>query len=223
MVVECLDMFSSFFVTDDGGATMVTRGSEQLAGLFVMCFLRAFPYLLSMEPASTIIRDFCFSMSAIHHLVAHLRGKQLPDWGDYTPPTDELSTRLVGLLHTAFFVSRSAPFHFGYTVLDTNNMTSNENARLEQLFALIIREHETFASKDPRVGVSKFKPTMVFLQYVARREENGTDKSSNTSFRVAGFSPPLPNFTLDLRTGCSTPGSSTSNSTEAHSFGRGPI
>ncbi|KAF9645691.1 hypothetical protein BDM02DRAFT_3262742 [Thelephora ganbajun] len=57
--VECFGVFSGCFVTDDGGVTMVTRGSEQLAGIFVVCFLCAFPYLLSTEPASAVIRDVC--------------------------------------------------------------------------------------------------------------------------------------------------------------------
>ncbi|KAF9648094.1 hypothetical protein BDM02DRAFT_3187374 [Thelephora ganbajun] len=61
----------------------------------------------------------------------------------------------------------------GCTVPDTNSMTSDENARLEQLFTLIIQGHETFASKDLHVDVSKFEVTIAFLRYAARREENG--------------------------------------------------
>ncbi|KAF9645111.1 hypothetical protein BDM02DRAFT_703128 [Thelephora ganbajun] len=109
VVVDCFNILSNCFVTGGGERVTVTRGSEQLAGISVTCFLRAFSCLLSTEPTSTVIRDirqrynrvfpyfagfedipFYFSMNAIHHLVTHPAVSRFPDWRDYNPSADEL-------------------------------------------------------------------------------------------------------------------------------------
>ena len=109
VVLDCFDIFSSCFVTRDGGVAIVTRGSEQLAGISAMCFLRAFSSLSITEPTSIVIRDVrqryerefpsrvdlrglpCPAViSAIHHLFVGPRDRTDINWRDYTPTTDEL-------------------------------------------------------------------------------------------------------------------------------------
>ena len=109
LVVNCFNFFSSCFVTGDDFAIMATRGSEQLAGMSAMCFLRAFSSLSSREPTSTTIRDVrqryrrvfpslidlrdlpCpIIMSAIHSLFAQPWIPMHIEWRRYNPSIDEL-------------------------------------------------------------------------------------------------------------------------------------
>ena len=109
VVVDCFNIFSSCFVTRDGGVAVVTRGSEQLAGISAMCFLRAFSSLSITDPASTVIRDVrqryerAFTsridlrglprpivVSAVHHLFAGPRDRTEINWRGYHPTVDEL-------------------------------------------------------------------------------------------------------------------------------------
>ncbi|KAF9642699.1 hypothetical protein BDM02DRAFT_1973684 [Thelephora ganbajun] len=109
LVVDCFNILSNCFVTDGGKRVTVAHGSEQLAEISATCFLRAFSCLLSAEPTSTVIQyirqrynrvfprhpdfediPFCFSMDAIHHLVACPVVSRFPDWRNYKPSADEL-------------------------------------------------------------------------------------------------------------------------------------
>ena len=110
VVVHCFNIFSSCFVTRDDGVAFVTRGSEQLAGISAVCFLRAFSSLSVREPTSTVIRDVRHRyerafpsridsrhglprpivISAIHHLFAEPRDRTEISWRIYHPTADEL-------------------------------------------------------------------------------------------------------------------------------------
>jgi hypothetical protein len=109
VVVYCFNIFSSCFVTRDGGIAIVTRGSEQLAGISAMCFLRAFSSLSIAEPTSALIRDVRqryertfpsridlrglprpIIISAIHHLFAEPRDRTEISWRNFHPTIDEL-------------------------------------------------------------------------------------------------------------------------------------
>jgi len=57
IAVGCLNAFSSCFVADNHGWISITRGSEQLADISAMCFLRAFSSLLITTPTSSAIDD----------------------------------------------------------------------------------------------------------------------------------------------------------------------
>ncbi|KAF9644088.1 hypothetical protein BDM02DRAFT_1229846 [Thelephora ganbajun] len=61
----------------------------------------------------------------------------------------------------------------GCDVPDTNSMAPDENARLEHLFALIVREYETIDPGDLYRDRSKDGVAIAFLTYAARREEDG--------------------------------------------------
>jgi len=122
VVVNCFNSFTSCFVISDGFTTMVTRGSEQLAGISAMCFLRAFSYLSSIESGSTIIKDVrqryrrgfpslidpqdlpCpIVMGAIHSLLARPWERPHIDWRHYNPSTDELVPLSCALVQAAQF------------------------------------------------------------------------------------------------------------------------
>jgi len=117
LVVDSFNILSSWFVSGDGVATVSTRGSEQLAGISAMCFLRAFSRLSNTEPTSAVIRDTrqrykrllpppkqwglspvdfqglpCpIIMSTIHNLlVLDQQERQNIVWRRYNPSTDEL-------------------------------------------------------------------------------------------------------------------------------------
>ena len=111
VVVACFDIFSSCFVTRDGGAAIVTKHSEQLAGVSAMCFLRAFASLSSTEPNSPVIGDVSqryertfpsginlhglprpIIISTLHLLLAgHRQPTRINiDWKSYNPSVDEL-------------------------------------------------------------------------------------------------------------------------------------
>ncbi|KAF9642693.1 hypothetical protein BDM02DRAFT_1973732 [Thelephora ganbajun] len=109
VVMGCFNVFSSSFITDGGMRVTVAHGSEQLAGMSAMCFLRALSCLLSAEPTSTVIQDvcqrydrifppypnfkdipFCFTMDAIHSLVTRRGATDWHNWRDYDPSPDEL-------------------------------------------------------------------------------------------------------------------------------------
>jgi hypothetical protein len=109
VVERCFDIFGSCFVTRDDGVAIVTRGSEQLAGMSAMCFLRAFSSLSIADPTSTLIRDvrqryarifpsrvdlrglpLPVVISAVHHLFAEPRDRTEINWRSYHPTTDEL-------------------------------------------------------------------------------------------------------------------------------------
>ena len=110
-VVQCLDVFSSCLVIPDGGVATDTRGSEQLAEISAMCFLRAFCFLLSTEPTSAVIGDvwkryervFPFTvdlrglpcpiaMDVIHHLFIGRWFRMDVCWANYRLSIDELTT-----------------------------------------------------------------------------------------------------------------------------------
>jgi len=57
IAVGCFIAFSSCFVIDNHGWISVTRGSEQLADMSAMCFLRVFSSLLITTPTSSTIED----------------------------------------------------------------------------------------------------------------------------------------------------------------------
>lgn len=109
VVAGCFNIFSGCFVTRDDGVAVVTRGSEQLAGISAMCLLRAFSSLSIMEPASAVIRNVrqqyarAFPsgvdlrglprptvISAVHHLFAGPRDRTEINWRNYNPTIDEL-------------------------------------------------------------------------------------------------------------------------------------
>jgi len=117
LVVDCFNILSSWSVTGDGVVTVSTRGSERLAGVSAMCFLRAFSRLSSTEPTSAVIRDTrqrykrllpppkrcsfpsvdfqglpCpIVMSTIHNLLVLDRlERQTIIWRCYNPSADEL-------------------------------------------------------------------------------------------------------------------------------------
>ncbi|KAF9646405.1 hypothetical protein BDM02DRAFT_3036665 [Thelephora ganbajun] len=57
VVVDCSNILSGCSVTGGGERVTVTRGSEHLTGISVVCFLRTFSCPLSTEPTPTVIRD----------------------------------------------------------------------------------------------------------------------------------------------------------------------
>lgn len=108
VIINCLDVLSSCLVTI-GHEKMIARGSEQLAKMSAMSFLRAFSCLLSTEPTSSVIKNVrhryervfprpCevhgisspFIMDAIHCLLASPGDQPKVDWRDYNPSVDEL-------------------------------------------------------------------------------------------------------------------------------------
>ena len=125
VVVDCFDIFSSCFVSLDGGVKIVTRGSEQLAGVSAACFLRAFAALSSMEPTSAVIKDvrerygrafpsrvdlrglsLPITINVIHHLFARPRDRKEIDWRNYSPSADELvpfSRALAQATHSGYY------------------------------------------------------------------------------------------------------------------------
>ena len=56
-VVDCFNSFSNCFVTNNYGVISITRGSEQLADISAMCFLRVFSSLSITTPTSSTIED----------------------------------------------------------------------------------------------------------------------------------------------------------------------
>jgi len=109
VVAGCFNTFSSCFTTGHDLVTMVTRGSEQLAGVSVMCFLRAFYCLSNAEPTSAVIKDVRQRYKRVFPSRADLRGLPCPivmrvihnlfglplepllvDWSRYDSSTDEL-------------------------------------------------------------------------------------------------------------------------------------
>ena len=109
VITDCFNIFSSCFVLRDGAVAMVVRGSEDLAGISAMCFLRAFTSLSVTEPTSTIIRDVRqryprvfpsridlldlprpIVVSAVHHLLAGPRDRTEINWRGYHPTVEEL-------------------------------------------------------------------------------------------------------------------------------------
>ena len=119
-VVQCFNIFSSCLVIPDGGVATVTRGSEQLAEISATCFLRAFCFLLSTEPTSSVIGDvwkryervFPFTvdlrglpcpiaMDVIHHLFIGHWFRMDVCWTNYGPPIDELVTTSRALAQAA--------------------------------------------------------------------------------------------------------------------------
>jgi len=123
VVTDCFNTLSSCFVTSsDGVVTLVTRGSEQLAGISAICFLRTFSCLLSTEPTSAVIRDVrqrykrvfpsridlrglpCpIVMSAVHHLFARPREQPPIDWRHYNRSNNELVSLSRALAQAAHF------------------------------------------------------------------------------------------------------------------------
>jgi hypothetical protein len=112
VVVACFDIFSSCFVTRNGGTAVVTQHSEQLAGVSAMCFLRAFASLSNAEPKSAVVgevfrryeREFPSGInlhglphpiiiSTLHLLLAEHRGPTRIniDWKSYNPSVTELA------------------------------------------------------------------------------------------------------------------------------------
>jgi hypothetical protein len=102
-------MFSSCFVADDHHNLSIICGSEQLAEISAMCFIRAFSSLSIVRPTSTIIGDVhqqyrkvfqnfvdvrhlpCPTiMNAIRHLFTQRRERLFIDWKRYDPSFDEL-------------------------------------------------------------------------------------------------------------------------------------
>ena len=57
IAVGCFIAFSSCFVVDNHGWISITRGSEQLADMSAICFLRVFSSLLITTPTSSTIED----------------------------------------------------------------------------------------------------------------------------------------------------------------------
>ncbi|KAF9644089.1 hypothetical protein BDM02DRAFT_1228532 [Thelephora ganbajun] len=55
MAVDCFNILTGFFVTGGIGRVTIAHGSEQLAEISAVCFLRAFSCLLSTEPTSAVI------------------------------------------------------------------------------------------------------------------------------------------------------------------------
>ncbi|KAF9644095.1 hypothetical protein BDM02DRAFT_3122478 [Thelephora ganbajun] len=104
----------------------------------------------------------------------------------------------------------------GCNVPDANRMEPDENAELDQLFDLIVREYDTIGPNDFHTDRSKDKATIALLPYAARREENGAGKPPYTSFRASRPS-------LDFRTGHKILGCSPSHFTEVRNFVRDPI
>ena len=107
VVVGCFNILNSCIVVNGRGVAMVTHGSEKLAEIAAICFLRAFPRLSTMEPTSTLIRDvrqlhkrvfpssvnlegLPFTVRAIHHLFLGRQERPFLNWKDYNPSTDEL-------------------------------------------------------------------------------------------------------------------------------------
>ena len=57
IVVDCFNTFSNHFVVDNHGWISIIRGSEQLADISAVCFIRAFSSLLITTPTSPAIKD----------------------------------------------------------------------------------------------------------------------------------------------------------------------
>ena len=101
---------------------MVARGSEQLAGLSAICFLRTFASSLSSEPTSPVIRDVyrqyervfgtdpwpkgrpsSVPTGVVHRLFVGIRSRPPIDWRCYNPPIDELVPIARALVQVARF------------------------------------------------------------------------------------------------------------------------
>ncbi|KAF9644098.1 hypothetical protein BDM02DRAFT_3272666 [Thelephora ganbajun] len=199
VVMDCFDILISCAVIDSGERVTVTRGSEQLARISAMCFLRAFSCLLSTEPTSTAIRDvrqrcmrvfpvyadfwnvlFHFTMDAIRYLVTRSFWGWNLDWRDYDPPTDEPIPFSRALAQAKFEYPSVVidclaiiATDLGCNVLDVNSIASGENGLLEQLFAVIVRKYEAIYPGNLRADRSKDKAMIAFLPYATRREEDG--------------------------------------------------
>ena len=108
IVTGCFNIYLSCIVTGDDLVTTVARGSEQLAGISALYFLRTFSRLPIMGSASTI-RDMrqryrgvfrrhidmweipsLATAWVIHHLFTRRHERPHFRWGDYNPSIDEL-------------------------------------------------------------------------------------------------------------------------------------
>jgi len=122
LLADCFNVFSSCFATSHDRAATVTHGSERLAGVSAMCFLRVYCCSLSMESVASVYRDVCqwyerafprfvdlqglpcpHVVGVIHNLFGGLNPS--PDWRLYDPPTDELVPLSYALAQIAQFRS----------------------------------------------------------------------------------------------------------------------
>ena len=168
VVVDCLNILGSCLVSSGGYEKTVASGSEQLAGVAAMSFLRTFSYLLSTEPAFVVVRDVrqryrrmfphpCdvqglpspIIMKAIHSLFTRPRDQPTIDWRGYNPSS----------------ISELIPFSRALAQAAQSRFLRHRARRREQPngYHWLIRFALRFLSQDPPPPISVILDCLVII------------------------------------------------------------